>query len=597
MLLRTTFIKPRCLFTSIPFVTRTLITTPSHVLLPPSLPSSSLSLIPLQKKWTLAPHSSFSTPRTSLFLSSFGYQPKAFLQTTNTSTNNESSTSIASPKKPTPPPSKPPLWQRIKDECQHYLQGGKLLMLEVKLSSRYLRRVLLGEKLSRRELRQMKRTLVDVFRLVPFLILIAIPFAELALPFLLRFFPNMLPSTFEKQFEKEEKKIKLLKMRMEIAKFLQETVGEMAMTQDTKRALAAQEFSDFFKKIRVTGEHVSTDELLNVAKKFENEVTLENLSRPQLVSMCKYMGVHAIGTDAFLRFQLRNRMRELHNDDQMIFFEGVPSLSISELQKACADRGIKTVGVDPERLRQELQQWLDLHLIHRVPSSLLILSRAFILSDTMADEKPAAEALQATLESLPENLIKEAERQIQPATPNYLEKIESLRHQEAIIAKEREEALPVSNEHPPPHHVVEISEALKVLSSKSPVTEERSEFKMLKQAQWETPKSDLQHRVDKLISRIAMDLENCESEVGTTLNLVHMDSEGRISKDDLKTVLNVTKLRTDSEVVQQVFHVLDKDRDGRVALEELLSVAEQLKDQEGQGVIMDEVKTKNMTQN
>ncbi|ORZ41550.1 LETM1-like protein-domain-containing protein [Catenaria anguillulae PL171] len=354
--------------------------------------------------------------------------PGSTASPTSSSSNLPTTTTSPAPV-PAPAPPKPFLrklredtWPHIKEEIAHYKEGSKLLAYEVKLSSRYLLKLMRGNKLSRREHRQLKRTVSDLFRLVPFAILVAIPFAELALPLLLKLFPNMLPSTFEKSFDKEEKKKKMLKMRLELAKFLQETVDEMAVTSaDKQNATAALEFSGFFRKIRTTGEPPETDELIRVAQQFENELTLENLSRPQLVSMCKYMGINAFGTDNFLRFQVRNKMRQLHTDDQMIFFEGVESLSVYELQRACAERGIKTIGVSPARLRHDLQQWLDLHLIHKIPSSLLILSRAFIISDQpMLDSrrkgevveelpKTTAEALQATLQSLPPNLINEAE--------------------------------------------------------------------------------------------------------------------------------------------------------------------------------------------
>jgi len=43
---------------------------------------------------------------------------------------------------------------------------------------------------------------VDLFRLVPFLAIVIIPFAEFSLPVLLTLFPNMLPSTFEDKIKK-----------------------------------------------------------------------------------------------------------------------------------------------------------------------------------------------------------------------------------------------------------------------------------------------------------------------------------------------------------------------------------------------------------
>lgn len=50
--------------------------------------------------------------------------------------------------------------------------------------------------MSRRERAQLKRTIADIFRLVPFMVIVIVPFMELLLPFLLKIFPTMLPSTF-----------------------------------------------------------------------------------------------------------------------------------------------------------------------------------------------------------------------------------------------------------------------------------------------------------------------------------------------------------------------------------------------------------------
>lgn len=88
----------------------------------------------------------------------------------------------------------------------------------------------------------------------------------------------------------------------------------------------------------------------------------------------------------------------------MILNEGVDSLTIPELQHACQSRGIRTIGVSPARLRSELQQWLDLHLNHKIPTTLLILSRAFSFADR-TELEDQTEALHATLNSLPDNLV------------------------------------------------------------------------------------------------------------------------------------------------------------------------------------------------
>ena len=48
-----------------------------------------------------------------------------------------------------------------------------------------------------------------------------VPFMELALPVLLKVFPNMLPSTFEDKLKKEEEMKRRLGLKLELARFLQ----------------------------------------------------------------------------------------------------------------------------------------------------------------------------------------------------------------------------------------------------------------------------------------------------------------------------------------------------------------------------------------
>jgi hypothetical protein len=88
-------------------------------------------------------------------------------------------------------------WKSIKEEAHHYWVGSKLLWSEIKVTKQILQRVVQGHELTRRERKQLLRTSTDLFRLIPFAIIVIIPFMELLLPVLLKVFPNMLPSTFE----------------------------------------------------------------------------------------------------------------------------------------------------------------------------------------------------------------------------------------------------------------------------------------------------------------------------------------------------------------------------------------------------------------
>lgn len=88
-------------------------------------------------------------------------------------------------------------WKTIKEVAHHYWLGSKLLWSDIKVAKEILSRVLGGHSMTRRERMQLIKTTTDIFRLVPFSIFIIVPFMELLLPFALKLFPNMLPSTFQ----------------------------------------------------------------------------------------------------------------------------------------------------------------------------------------------------------------------------------------------------------------------------------------------------------------------------------------------------------------------------------------------------------------
>ncbi|BGP30200.1 LETM1 domain-containing protein ylh47 [Rhodotorula toruloides] len=334
-------------------------------------------------------------------------------------------------------------WATVKKEALHYWHGTKLLGKEIRISARLVRRLVAGKKLTRREHRQLKRTTTDLLRLIPFSVFVIVPFMEFLLPVALKLFPNMLPSTFTDKFKEDEKKRKLLKVRLEMAKFLQETIRESGIKSPDK-IKQSEEFKEFFRKVRSTGESPSTEEVVRVARLFEDDLTLENLTRPQLVSMCRYMNINAFGTDIFLRFTIRNRLSKIKEDDKVIAGEGLDALSVSELQSACQSRGIRTLGVSEEHLRSELSQWLDLHLHHGLSGTLLILSKAFAFNRAYG----AAEAeggdeimrsLKDTLASLPDNLVNEAELEVSSDSASYKQRLEVLQQQEELIEDEEEQ--------------------------------------------------------------------------------------------------------------------------------------------------------------
>ncbi|XP_068259636.1 mitochondrial proton/calcium exchanger protein [Nyctibius grandis] len=330
------------------------------------------------------------------------------------------------------------LGQRIVDELKHYYHGFRLLWIDTKIAARMLWRILHGNTLSRRERRQFLRICADLFRLVPFLVFLVVPFMEFLLPVALKLFPNMLPSTFETKSKKEERLKKELRVKLELAKFLQDTIEEMALKNKAAKGNVTKDFSTFFQKIRETGERPSNEEILRFSKLFEDELTLDNLTRPQLVALCKLLELQSIGTNNFLRFQLTMRLRSIKADDKLIAEEGVDSLTVKELQSACRARGMRALGVTQERLKEQLKQWLDLHLNQEIPTSLLILSRAMYLPDTLSP----ADQLKTTLQTLPESAAKEAQVKVAEVEGEKVDnkaRLEATLQEEEAIRKENEE--------------------------------------------------------------------------------------------------------------------------------------------------------------
>jgi len=322
-------------------------------------------------------------------------------------------------------------WKHIKEEAYHYWIGFKLMGKNIATATSILLTALDGKRLTRRERRMLRRTAVDIFRLVPFSIFIIIPFMEFLLPVALRLFPNMLPSSFNKSHEKEDKLKKDLQARLQIASFLSETVDELA-----KSKLSESKKEDIMELLAMVrkGHRISNEQILNVASVFSDELTLETMHRPQLVSLCQYMGLRPFGSNPHLRWVLSQKMQKLREDDELIRKEGVESLTFDELRTALQERGMRTVGLTTRGYRKNLEEWLTLSLDKEVPHSLLFLSRAFTILET----RKAEDALQATLSSMEEDTIEEilfsAGEEMDAAT-----KLEVLERQNEMISEESQE--------------------------------------------------------------------------------------------------------------------------------------------------------------
>ncbi|XP_065770142.1 mitochondrial proton/calcium exchanger protein isoform X5 [Muntiacus reevesi] len=533
-----------------------------------------------------------------------------------------------------------PLGQRVLDELKHYYHGFRLLWIDTKIAARMLWRILHGHSLTRRERRQFLRICADLFRLVPFLVFVVVPFMEFLLPVAVKLFPNMLPSTFETQSSKEERLKKELRVKLELAKFLQDTIEEMALKNKAAKGSATKDFSVFFQKIRETGERPSNEEIMRFSKLFEDELTLDNLTRPQLVALCKLLELQSIGTNNFLRFQLTMRLRSIKADDKvgarravlgahgfsrrdspslwwevvpekLIAEEGVDSLNVKELQAACRARGMRALGVTEDRLRDQLKQWLELHLHQEIPTSLLILSRAMYLPETLSP----ADQLKSTLQTLPEIVAKEAQVKVAEVEGEQVDnkaKLEATLQEEAAIQQEHREkelqrksqaaAAQAAEEEITQEEIDVLSNACsKLKEQKKSLTKEKEELELLKE-DVQDYSQDLQE-IKKELSKTGEEMYVEESKASKRLTkrvqqmIGQMDSLLAQLEADQKagklgpaaegtpageTVISISELIS---AMKQIKHIpeskllslasaLDDNKDGKVNIDDLVKVIE-----------------------
>jgi len=349
-----------------------------------------------------------------------------------------------------------PKWQHIKSvvkhEAKHYWHGTKLLAADIGTACRLAMRRAQGGTLTRRERRQLVRTTGDIFRLIPFAVIVIVPFLELALPLLLKLFPNFLPSTFQDKHQEAAKIKNELKARLELADFLQDTMDTLARQKLAEaqafkataksavgdaakiqyQAQTAEKMMEIIKMVR-SGQRVDNEQLLAVATLFQDDITLDNLSRAHLVAMCKYMKLSPFGSDTALRERLRDKVEEIREDDELIEKEGIQNLTLEELREACRDRGMRVIGLTKAGLIRNITAWIDLSVHKRVPASLLLLSRALSIS-----ERPLDESLMTALSSIDESTVDEVFSDAGLDRQDPETRLESIRRQNEIIAEEME---------------------------------------------------------------------------------------------------------------------------------------------------------------
>lgn len=297
-----------------------------------------------------------------------------------------------------------------------------------------------------------------------------------------------------------------------------------------------------------------------------------------------------------------------------ILKEGVESLDEEELKYALRARGMR-VSNSIEAMQKNLSDWLDLSLKHNLPSSLLILSRSFVLTPDESNEK----ALESTISSLPEEILDNVELELAErsgkASPE--QKLEVLKAQNEMIEEELEEEkekakqqLPISEKPEPaqilgpgevskpeeikPETLHEVSEAISALST-NPLT--RSELEALKISLKRAEEKKLAEtaQAQEAISQAPAAEKLVEEKVRVP---AQTPSPEEIQEKERQKLKDLKRAKAMDEYLEKVLkdlekeivkvekmigmgvHHLDRDGDGVISVEELVNGLKLLRNKE-----------------
>lgn len=292
----------------------------------------------------------------------------------------------------------------IKDATIHFtkwvITGFRLFGADVSACRHLIKRVAMGYPLSIRERNLLVRTTSDCLKLIPFSLFIIVPFAELALPFFLRLFPNMLPSTFFEQKYDNATLARKFQAKQEMAEFWQQVVKqrtlEISESDSAKYADKRQELERFQEKLMAGVEYPSLKEILRFSQLFKEELSLKGMTQQQLRTMSRMLGLPTQSWwPGHLELQLRHHITNLRREDRDLKWEGIDGLSGSELIDHCKRRAIRFHEVTEDQMRKDLTRWVELSANHKaIHTSLLLWIQSFYLKDTIIE----AEALQVRVE-------------------------------------------------------------------------------------------------------------------------------------------------------------------------------------------------------
>jgi LETM1 and EF-hand domain-containing protein 1 len=124
------------------------------------------------------------------------------------------------------------------------------------------------------------KTVADVFKVVPFAVLVTIPLMEFTIPIWLYLFPNMLPFTFEKTEYRNQLNKKKLDLRLKLAKLFH-GASEKILMNDLKDQMDEAHLKELLYKFQ-NNEYLTNTEIMVLGTILKDYFKLNNLSNSKL---------------------------------------------------------------------------------------------------------------------------------------------------------------------------------------------------------------------------------------------------------------------------------------------------------------------------
>merc|ERR1712168_285705 len=261
---------------------------------------------------------------------------------------------------------------------KHVVKPYRLIKADVRLVRSVLaaRKARPNKQFTAIEKRRLIAIFSDAVRFVPYIFFIVIPALELLLPLYLAIFPGAKPGWFMSQQDKSKKLQTKLEYRLEIAKFLKDTVELYGKRRDKKEGTNVSNLS---KKI-MSGNELSADDLLPYVDLFKSKhMSLDNWNKDSLRSICALLSFPAIinnAPDFMLKQSIEWRMATLRQEDEKFHKNGLADISDNDLSLANIVRGGRGYGLTRQKLERSLKLWSEMNYVHEFPIPLIFYTKA-----------------------------------------------------------------------------------------------------------------------------------------------------------------------------------------------------------------------------